>query len=83
MATKLWRIERQEMVARGSLEHGTEPVCTYVPQDGYPLFPTRTEAVRTLMVGLDPDLKGATDAFIQSHYAQHVRNLGHYRVRPV
>ncbi|UAW08038.1 hypothetical protein Mx4_p39 [Myxococcus phage Mx4] len=49
----------------------------------YGRYATRTEAIRALMVSLEPDLARAPDAFVAKHYSRHVRNLGHWKVARV
>lgn len=79
-----WQIQQRHCVARGVvadsfLGHttpgtGRAPVYDgWEPCPGYETNRDRKALIRHFMVGLNPDLAGATDDWIQRHWSQFAR----------
>lgn len=69
---RAWAILRPHHVTRPRVDGGGTLTTLWLPIP--PRFKTRAEAVRAYMEKIDPDLKGASDYFIQQHWAVEVRN---------
>lgn len=63
-----WQIQRPKYSNRPSVYTGGKPTVTWVPETGYPLFPTRRAAVRAYLESVNKELKGAPDDFLQMHW---------------
>lgn len=64
-----WRLQRRKVLSRPSVyDRASRPVMEWEIDPNYPPFASRKAAVRMFLEGIDKDLKGASDEFLERHW---------------